>query len=547
MKIFLILCLVLSPLRSQIVWNDVSSQYSLPAGVKIFRGEKSSPVVHLQYIEVDNSRKDIALRPYYSSSFLSAVPFAQKIGAVALVNGGYFGPGVSYSAVVYPDSLVAKNIGGVTRTAGAYTMTRSLFSLNLTRKPAIDWIYHFGNTPRDIYRYAAPTPNTQTTPAAAPNIADGKKYDSILVGIGGAPRLVKQSQIHITYDEEVMFGSGVGRDNADPRTAVGFTANNRIILMTVDGRGTSAGLSLPELAQVMIDLGCVEAMNLDGGGSTQMAAKTSGGYALVNTPSETRSIPSVLAVVPIDSAGFPLLPAYQRIIDTGDPEATMVGTGWIENNTAGYWGTTKAKVAQNGTGQNRASFRPSTLPANVPLEVQAWWVNFSLNSKDTPFIVRHKNGIDTVRMDQSKNAGKWTTVGTFTFSGDTTDAVTITDAATTNFVVCADAIRFVSYDPVTSVRGGGPEPRPAQFELSHNFPNPFNPETSIRFFLPSDGHVTLTVYDLLGRTIETLVDQKLSAGGHSVRWNGAHQTSGIYFYRLASGGAVRTNRMLLIK
>ncbi len=547
MKIFLLFLLLVSPLRPQIVWTDVSSQFSLPAGVKIFKGEKSSPTVHLQYIEVDNSRKEFAVRPYYSSAFLSAVPFAQKIGAIAMVNGGYFGPGVSYSAVVYPDSLVAKNIGGVTRTAGAYTMTRSFFSLDITRKPAIDWIYHFGNTPRDIYRYTAPTPNTPSTPAPAPNIADGKKYDSILVGIGGAPRLVKQSQVHITYDEEVMFGSGVGRDNPDPRTAVGFTADNRIILLTVDGRGVSAGLSLPELAEVMIDLGCVQAMNLDGGGSTQMAAKTSGGYALVNTPSETRSIPSVLAVVPIDSSGFPLLPAYQRIIDTGDPEVTMTGTGWIENNTAGYWGTTKAKVAQNGTGQNRAVIRPANLPANVPLELQAWWVNFSLNSKDTPFIIRHHNGTDTVRMDQSKNAGKWVTVGTYTFSGDTTDAVTITDAATTNFVVCADAVRFVSYDPVTNVRGDGKYPVPGQWRVEQNFPNPFNPETTIRFLIPSAGHVTLAVYDLLGRKIDTIIDHTLSAGGHSVRWNGARFASGIYFYRLTAGAFVSSHKMVLLR
>ncbi|MEZ4761958.1 MAG: phosphodiester glycosidase family protein [Calditrichia bacterium] len=71
----------------------------------------------------------------------------------------------------------------------------------------------------------------------------------------------------------MFFGSGVGFDNGDPRTAVGFTADNRVIMLVADGRSStwSNGVSLPELANIMIELGCVEAMNLDGGGSSQMA------------------------------------------------------------------------------------------------------------------------------------------------------------------------------------------------------------------------------------------------------------------------------------
>jgi hypothetical protein len=552
-KLILILCILSaqsSRLIAQIVWTDLSSQYQLPAGVKIFQGERSSPFLRVYYIDVNGKNPNIAIHPYYSSSIKSIVPFAQSVGAIAAINGGFFGGSASYSAVVYPDSVVQKNIGGVTRPAGAYTMTRSLFSMNIMRKYAVDWIYHFGNATKDIYRFAAPTPNTQTTPAPTPVSSNGKSYDSILVGIGGAPTLVKNGQVHITYDEEVMFGSGVGKDNGDPRTAVGYTADDHVIMLVADGRGTSVGVSLPELAQIMIDLGCVEAMNLDGGGSTQMGAKTSGGYAVVNTPSETRSVPSILAVVPIDSAKFPAIPTFQRIMDTGDNGVTIRGTGWIDNSTLGYWGTTKAKLAQLGTGNNSITFKPNNLPT-LPLDVQAWWPNISINSKDTPFAIRHKNGTDTIRIDQSVNSGKWTTIGTFTFAGDTNDAVTISDNATTGFVVCADAIRFVSYDPnITTVQRDAAAP-PSEFMLYQNYPNPFNPSTTILFTVPhSAGNgqtLSLRIYDLLGREIETLVNGEKHSGTYSVQWNAADQSSGVYFMQLRTENISITRKISLIR
>jgi hypothetical protein len=535
---------------AQIVWTDLSSQYQLPAGVKIIQGERASPFLRVYYIDVDGKNPNITIHPYYSSSIKSIVPFAQSVGAIAAINGGFFGGSASYSAVVYPDSVVQKNIGGVTRPAGAYTMTRSLFSMNIMRKYAVDWIYHFGNATKDIYRFSAPTPNTQTTPAPAPVSSNGKSYDSILVGIGGAPTLVKNGQVHVTYDEEVMFGSGVGLDNGDPRTAVGYTADDHVIMLVADGRGTSVGVSLPELAQIMIDLGCVEAMNLDGGGSTQMGAKTSGGYAIVNTPSETRSIPSILAVVPIDSAKFPAIPTFQKIIDTGDNGVTIFGTGWSENSTVGYWGSTKAKLAPLGPANNSITFKPYDIPAAL-MDVQAWWPNISINSKDTPFTVKHKNGTDTVRVDQSVSSGKWTTIGTFTFAGDTNDAVTISNNAATGYVVCADAIRFVSYDPnITSVKSVAGV-LPSEFVLRQNYPNPFNPSTTLTFSVPNTSGakqvLSLRIYDLLGRELATLVNGEKPPGIYSVQWNAVGQSSGVYFVQLRSGNLSITRKINLIR
>ena len=88
---------------------------------------------------------------------------------------------------------------------------------------------------------------------------------------------------------------------------------------------------------------------------------------------------------------------------------------------------------------------------------------------------------------------------------------------------------------------------PAAFSLSQNFPNPFNPTTVISYSLPQQGHVTLQVFDLLGREIATLVNQALPAGRYQAHWNANDVKSGVYFYRLQSGDAVQVRRLMLVK
>lgn len=86
-----------------------------------------------------------------------------------------------------------------------------------------------------------------------------------------------------------------------------------------------------------------------------------------------------------------------------------------------------------------------------------------------------------------------------------------------------------------------------EFTLSQNYPNPFNPSTSISYQLPVSGVVELTIYNVLGTQITTLVNGLQTAGSHSVVWNAASFTSGVYFYRLETESFVSVKKMLLIK
>jgi len=88
---------------------------------------------------------------------------------------------------------------------------------------------------------------------------------------------------------------------------------------------------------------------------------------------------------------------------------------------------------------------------------------------------------------------------------------------------------------------------PATPLLEQDYPNPFNPSTTIRYALPQRTHVTLTVFNPLGQTVATLVNAVEEPGEHSVRFDGEGLASGVYFYRLTAGSFVRTMKMLVLR
>ncbi len=105
---------------------------------------------------------------------------------------------------------------------------------------------------------------------------------------------------------------------------------------------------------------------------------------------------------------------------------------------------------------------------------------------------------------------------------------------------------FRSAQTVTSV-GAAIDRRPHEFALNQNYPNPFNPATSISYQLSSVSHVTLKVYDILGRETISLVDAVQPAGEHSVTFDASKLSSGVYFYRLTTPAFTQVRKMLLEK
>lgn len=88
---------------------------------------------------------------------------------------------------------------------------------------------------------------------------------------------------------------------------------------------------------------------------------------------------------------------------------------------------------------------------------------------------------------------------------------------------------------------------PTEYALYNNYPNPFNPTTIIKYDLPEESQVSLKVYDVLGREVASLVDQKQAAGSYKVNFNASRLSSGVYFYRISAGTFVVTKKLMLMK
>jgi hypothetical protein len=88
---------------------------------------------------------------------------------------------------------------------------------------------------------------------------------------------------------------------------------------------------------------------------------------------------------------------------------------------------------------------------------------------------------------------------------------------------------------------------PIKFELLQNFPNPFNAQTTIQYSIPEASHVTIIVYDLLGRNVATIVNEEKQSGYHQVIWNSHNVSSGIFFYNIQACEFVETKKMILLK
>ena len=88
---------------------------------------------------------------------------------------------------------------------------------------------------------------------------------------------------------------------------------------------------------------------------------------------------------------------------------------------------------------------------------------------------------------------------------------------------------------------------PKVFHLAQNYPNPFNPLTAIQFSLPSSGHTTLIIYDLVGHEVDMIIDKQLGSGLHTFFWDGSNFSTGVYMYQLTNGKFTQTRKMILLK
>jgi hypothetical protein len=105
---------------------------------------------------------------------------------------------------------------------------------------------------------------------------------------------------------------------------------------------------------------------------------------------------------------------------------------------------------------------------------------------------------------------------------------------------------FDGYNLTTRIKNNQSE-TPEVYSLSQNYPNPFNPTTKIYFSIPKSNNVTLKIYDIVGKEVETLINKEMSPGNYSIDFNATKLSSGIYFYKLTSANFTQTKKMILVK
>jgi hypothetical protein len=293
--------------------------FALPSSIKVYEGSavlEGGYPIKAWCADIDYSDKSLLARPFLSQAATGrelASAMAQKVGAYVAINGGYFdmagSPARTFSLVKNSGQGLVPNITRVLRAGKPYYVTRSALGIRPNRTFDIAWIAHIGN---DIYTFPAPIPNTVLAPAPLPSPAfpaGGSAWANVSDAIGGGPTLISQGQIRNTYEEEVFFGSGFSSDLPYPRAAVGYTRNNHLILFVVDGKQPlhSVGMTLPQVAEELRKLGCVEAMNLDGGGSATLVVNG----LVINTPSDVFAVPVTAPDAVVENAAS-ILPLAVR-------------------------------------------------------------------------------------------------------------------------------------------------------------------------------------------------------------------------------------------
>jgi hypothetical protein len=203
------------------------------------------------------------------------------------------------------------------------------------------------------------------------------------------------------------------------------------------------------------------------------------------------------------------------------------------------FGTTLAQTTPVG-GQAVYEVQPGTkgneiklTVANVSEENPATYVNIVLTRKSSALSFnKETESIEIVKANAEAEA-------IFTFDVERNAPVNKKD--TIDFLITDANGLMMTKQFIFSYTG------PKEFKLEQNFPNPFNPSTTIQYQLPRDSRVTLKVYDILGSEVVTLVNEEQQPGYYEVQFNAANFASGMYVYRLQANEYVSVKKMLMIK
>jgi len=257
-----------------IIWEPATAlNKALPRGVRVYTGNNEELPLRAWYVRIDEPASRITSHVVVSDDPSdkreTVSSFAHGLGACVVVNGGYFRmdrtPADHVGLLVTDGKVVSPATRSVVRDSISYEIARGAIGFREGGVIEITWATSRGDT---VYAWPDPPPHRPGQPALPLDYGSAKVWE-VLDAVAAGPVLIMNGQIRVTADQEVFFGTSI--PDVHPRTAAGRTRAGDLLVMVVDGRQTvSRGVSLEELAQLMLDVGAVEALNLDGGGSSTL-------------------------------------------------------------------------------------------------------------------------------------------------------------------------------------------------------------------------------------------------------------------------------------
>jgi len=287
-------------------WQDVDSAFGvLPAGVHVYRSGDSvnGRVSVAYYVEAPLKDEGLAYTTQvgYGKRLTPAEYYKQEGEPVVVINTSFFSfkTNGNLNVAVKDGRLVGWNQPS-RRPKGdslfTYT-TRSAMGIDGSRRADVAWV--FTDTTQPLPYAFEDGPVVARGRDSVPTLAalgdrHWKKWKMETV-VGGGPVLVCDGKVRVTNEEEGLFIHG--EKDIHPRSAIGYTKDGRVIALAVQGRtpGVASGVTLAEEAKVLLDLGCYEALNLDGGGSSCMLVN---GKETIKPSDKTgeRPVPSVFLI-----------------------------------------------------------------------------------------------------------------------------------------------------------------------------------------------------------------------------------------------------------
>ncbi len=287
-------------------WTAVTTLGTLPEYISVFRSPATyagkNVIAYIAVADMNNSNARFSVLGE-KTGYKTPTEFYNTSSAPAIVmNGGYFWDGSALGLIIRNsvtirdgNPMVWRTVDGVTKT---YYPTQAAFGYGTDKVFHANWVYTSSGI---TYSYPAPAPNkTGSDPLPVPTSSypSGATQWSPVMAIGAGPLLIKGGVYYNTWEAEMFdASSGVGPTSNNPRSAVGVTSEGFLIFFVCEGRNKTPdtpGLTLQNVADMMLELGCCEAINLDGGGSSCMLVN--GTETIKPSDGQQRSVVTAVAI-----------------------------------------------------------------------------------------------------------------------------------------------------------------------------------------------------------------------------------------------------------